>query len=276
MRYGFIGLSVLLVFGLASVACAQQAPKGKLPAGVKVERDLEYVKDGHERNRLDLYLPEKADARLPLVVWIHGGGWTQGDKAPCPLAWLVPKGYVVASINYRFLKHGDPPAQIEDCKAAIRWLRANATKYNFDPDRVGVAGASAGGYLVALLGTSGGVKELEGNGGNMDQSSRVQCVVDLFGPTRIKNGDAKRDNVLTYIGKDTPPFLILHGDADKLVPLAASERLNEALKKAGVEVNLVVMKGAGHGGNEFRTDEVMRMYVEFFDRHLKKGKPAKQ
>src|SRR5262249_53056202 len=157
--------------------------------------NLEYVKDGHERNRLDLYLPEKTNERLPLVVWIHGGGWTQGDKAPCPMAWLVPKGYVVASINYRFLKHGDPPAQIEDCKAAIRWLRANATKYNFDPHRVGVAGASAGGYLVALLGTSGGVKELEGQGGNQEQSSRVQCVVDLFGPTRIKNGDAKRDNV---------------------------------------------------------------------------------
>ena len=189
MRSRLFILCGLLLPGLANCAPAQ-------PPGVKVERNLEYVKDGHERNRLDLYLPEKADGPLPLVVWIHGGGWTQGDKAPCPLLPLVPKGYAVASINYRFLKHAALPAQIEDSKAAIRWLRAHAKKYNFDSDRVGVMGASAGGYLVRSLGTSGGVKELEGKGGHADQSSRVQAVVDMFGPIRIKNGDAKRDNVL--------------------------------------------------------------------------------
>jgi acetyl esterase/lipase len=273
MRHGSFALAGVLLLGLSGAAPAQP-PKGKLPPGVKAETNIEYVKDGHERNRLDLYLPEKAAGALPLVVWIHGGGWTAGDKAPCPLVWLVPKGYVVASINYRFLKHGDPPAQIEDSKAAIRWLRANASKYHIDPTRVGVAGASAGGYLVALLGTAGDAKDLEGKGGNPDQSSRVQAVLDIFGPTRIRNGDAKRDNVLTYVRKDNPPFLIVHGDADKTVPLAASERLTEALKKAGVEVNLVVMKGAGHGGPQFSDEAAQKLYVEFFEKHLRKAKRA--
>jgi acetyl esterase/lipase len=270
MRHGSFALAGVVLLGLSNGALAQP-PKGKLPEGVKAERNIEYVKDGHERNRLDLYLPEKANGALPLVVWIHGGGWTRGDKFPCPLVWLVPKGYAVASINYRFLEHGSPPAQIEDSKAAIRWLRAHAKKYGIDPTRVGVAGASAGGYLVALLGTAGDAKELEGKGGNPDQSSRVQAVVDLFGPTRIRNGDADRDNVLKYVRKDNPPFLIVHGDADKTVPLLASERLNEALKKAGVEVNLVVMKGAGHGGPQFSDEAARKLYLEFFDKHLKRG-----
>jgi acetyl esterase/lipase len=154
-----------------------------LPKGVRFLQDLQYVEHGHERNRLDLYLPEKAESRLPLIVWIHGGGWQAGSKEACPTVYLAAKGYAVASINYRLSQHAAYPAQIEDCKAAIRWLRANAAKYHLDPDRVGVWGGSAGGHLVALLGTTAGMKELEGKGGNLDQSSRVQCVVDFFGPT---------------------------------------------------------------------------------------------
>jgi acetyl esterase/lipase len=270
MRFGSFALGGVALLGLVSCASAQP-PKGKIPPGVKAERNLEYVKDGHERNRLDIYMPEKAEGPLPLVVWIHGGGWTQGDKANCPLVWLVPKGYIVASINYRFLKHGNPPAQIEDSKAAIRWLRANAKKYGVDPERVGVAGASAGGYLAALLGTAGDAMELEGKGGNEGQSSRVQAVLDIFGPTGIRNGNPKRDNVLNYVGKESPPFLIVHGDADKTVPIAASERLNEALKKAGVYVNFVVIQGAGHGGPQFQDEAAQKLYLEFFENHLKRA-----
>ncbi|HKB42657.1 MAG TPA: alpha/beta hydrolase, partial [Gemmataceae bacterium] len=169
----------LALLGLLPLIAAAQPPRSSIPAGTKVERNLEYVKGGHERNKLDLYIPEKADAPLPVVVWIHGGGWRAGSKDRCPITWLAGKGYLVASINYRLLQHGEFPAQIEDCKAAIRWLRANAKKYNLDPDRIGVMGASAGGHLVALLGTSGHVKDLEGKGGNAEQSSRVQAVVDL-------------------------------------------------------------------------------------------------
>ena len=149
----------------------------------------------------------------------------------------------MASINYRLSQHAVFPAQIEDCKAAIRWLRANAAKYHLDPDHIGVWGASAGGHLVAMLGTTGGVKELEGKGGNLDQSSRVQCVVDWFGPTDLATMGGSHDNPaspdrqliggpvqenkekarkaspLTYVSKDSAPFLIMHGDKDNMVPL---------------------------------------------------------
>ena len=162
----------------------------RLPEGTKAQRDLEYVAGGHERQRLDLYTPEKADGPLPVIVWVHGGAWMGGAKdAGVPALPFVGKGYAVASINYRFSQHAAFPAQIEDCKAAIRWLKANAKAFDLDPERIGVWGASSGGHLVTLLGTSGGVKDLEGRGGNADQSSRVRAVVDL-GPTDFLQMDA--------------------------------------------------------------------------------------
>jgi len=160
--------------GEKSPAAPKPARKSALPEAVRVERNLEYVPGGHERNKLDLYLPAMAEKPLPVVVWIHGGAWRAGSKEGCPAVGLVSRGYAVASINYRLSQHAVFPAQIEDCKAAIRFLRAAAKQYKLDPDHVGVWGASAGGHLVALLGTSGGVKDLEGRRGSLGQSSRVQ------------------------------------------------------------------------------------------------------
>ena len=140
-----IGLAAMLAW--VNLAASQDRPKrpaaSKLPAGVKLLRDLQYVEGGHERNRLDLYLPEKSEGRLPLVVWIHGGAWAMGSKDGCPAVPLTTKGYAVASINYRLSQHAVFPAQIEDCKAAIRWLRANAAKYHLDADHI-LAGHVAG------------------------------------------------------------------------------------------------------------------------------------
>lgn len=274
---------------LTSTAMAQT-----LPEGTKVHKDLEYVKDGHERNKLDLYLPEKAEGPLPLIVWVHGGAWQGGGKENPPMLPMLTHGYAVASINYRFSQHAVFPAQIEDCKAAIRWLRANAKMYNLDPDRIGVAGASAGGHLVALLGTTAGVKELEGKGGNLEQSSRVQAVVDLFGPTDLlqmgHNGPgspetkliggppsenkekAAKANPITYVSKESAPFLILHGDKDTTVPYSQSEFLVDALKKAGVEVTLKKVEGAGHAGPAFSSPENRKLILEFFDKHLMPAK----
>src|SRR5262249_24089734 len=144
-------------------------------------------KDGHERQKLDLYLPDKADGPLPVVVWVHGGAWRQGSKNGCPGVYLAARGFAVASVGCRLSHDAVFPAQIEDCKAAVRWLRANAKKYTLDPDHVGAWGASAGGHLVALLGTTGGMKDLEGKDGDLDQSSKVQCVVDWFGPTDLRD-----------------------------------------------------------------------------------------
>ena len=297
-----IGLAAMLVWiNLAAAKDANERPKQPsaphLPKGVKVLRDFPYVENGHERNRLDLYLPEKAAAKLPLVVWIHGGGWKAGSKENCPGVSMVTRGYALASINYRLSQHAPFPAQIQDCKAAIRWLRANAQQYHLDADHIGVWGGSAGGHLVALLGTTGNVKELEGSG-HLDQSSRVQCVVDFFGPTDFVGWDpefnkavyemiahllggpvlenkekARQASPVTYVSKSAAPFLIMHGDQDKLVPLAQSQVLAAALKKAGAEVTLQVIQGAGHGGPAFSTPENLKQIDDFFAKHLGKEMP---
>ena len=274
--------------------------RNRLPEGAVSHKDLEYVTDGHERQKLDLYLPKKDGKPDALIVWIHGGGWRQGSKNSCPAMPFVKDGFAVASINYRLSSHAKFPAQIHDCKAAIRWLRANAKKYEIDAQHIGVWGASAGGHLVALLGTSGDVKDLEGTLGNAEQSSRVQAVCDYFGPTdfltmnsqsTIKgpiDHDAENSpesllmggpiqqikekvstaSPLSYVTKDDPPFLMVHGDKDPLVPLAQSETLHAKLAKAGVASKLHVVKGGGHGG--FRDPETLSRVLEFFKTQLQK------
>ena len=297
VRIASIGLAMTLAW--ANLAASQERPKlpapPKLPEGVKSLRDLQYVEGGHERNRLDLYLPEKLQGRLPVIVWIHGGAWRAGSKEDCPAVPLAAKGYAVASVDYRLSQHAVFPAQIEDCKAAIRWLRANAARYHLDPVRIGAWGASAGGHLVALLGTTGNVKELEGNGENLDQSSRVQCVVDWFGradlttassqnnpdvtasvsqllggPVDENKDKAAKASPMTYVAKSAAPFLIMHGDKDQRVPLKQSELLAGALKKAGGEVTLQVVEGAGHGGPGFTSPENRKRIECFFAKHLGK------
>ena len=271
----------------------RRAPKPVALMGVQMVRDLEYVPGGHERNRLDLYLPEKAARPLPVILYVHGGGWPGGDKSNGPAFRFAAKGYAVASMNYRFSQHATFPAQIYDCKAAVRWLRANARKYGLDADHIGAWGGSAGGHLVALLGTTAGVKELEGPGGNEEQSSRVQAVVDWFGPTdfltvgaketrtQLLGGDPQTDkekalkaSPMTYVSKDAAPFLIMHGDGDETVPIAQSETFAAALKKAGADATFVVIKGGKHGGALFTNAESMKLIEDFFARHLARATPA--
>jgi len=300
MRNLLIGLAAMLTW--VSLVASQERPKQpappRLPEGVRVLRDLQYVEHGHERNRLDLYLPEQAEGQLPLVVWIHGGGWVGGNKEGCPAVPLTTKGYAVASINYRLSQHAVFPAQIQDCKTAIRWLRANAAKYDLDPEHVGVWGASAGGHLVALLGLTAGIKEFEGNGGNLDQSSRVQAVIDCCGPSDLTKmgalGDrpgsyaalliggpapqnlekARRASPLSYVAKDVAPFLIIHGDKDTLLPLAQSEMLAAALQKVGAEVTFQVVKGGGHLLPVFTAHDGWKQTEDFFAKHLGKSRPV--
>ena len=279
-------------------------PPLRVPEGVKAHRDLAYVANGHERHKLDLYLPEMAEGALPLIIWIHGGGWQNGSKDGCPpmRSGYTGRGYAVASINYRLSGHAIFPAQIEDCKAAIRWLRAHAKDYNLDANRFGVWGSSAGGHLVALVGTSGDVKEFD-VGANTDVSSRVQAVCDYYGPTdftvfvttprfeshaRAESPEAKllggavmdnkdkaaRANPITYVTKDDPPFLIVHGDKDPTVPINQSQMLFEALKEAGVSVHFHTIRGAGHGGPGFNVPEIETMVSRFFDEKLKNKSSA--
>lgn len=285
-------------FAQANEASQSRARGPNVPEGTRIIRDLSYIPDGHERQKLDLYLPvQKEEAGpLPLIVWVHGGAWLAGSKENCPSIRFLRYGYAAASINYRLSQHAIFPAQIEDCKAAVRFLRANADKYNIDPNRIGVWGSSAGGHLVALLGTAGDVNQFD-KGPNLHVSSRVQAVCDFFGPTDLtkmsdfestmdhdapdspesklvggpvqENKEAcSRANPITYVSKDDPPFLICHGDKDMLVPHNQSVLLNDALKKAGVNVKFHTVKDGGHG---FQDPEVDRMVQEFFDKHL--GEP---
>ncbi|MBL9113604.1 MAG: alpha/beta hydrolase [Verrucomicrobiaceae bacterium] len=297
---------LLLLLALAvTVVFAEPAKPYQLPAGIKLEKDIAYIEGGDEAQKLDLYLPEApSDKPLPLIVHIHGGGWRAGNKFPCPLVTMVLKGYAVASIEYRFSQKAVFPAQIQDCKAAIRWLRAHAKQYNFDTKRLGAVGGSAGGHLSALVGTSGGDKAFPPIGGYLDYSDRVQAVIDIYGPANfssviqqasddknVKNifqfntpsdpysgligtnleDKTKADAVspIHYVSKDSPPFLILHGTHDTLVPYAQSVELEAALKAHGVDVWLQTLPGAGHGGPAFGLPAIHLLMQSFFDRYLK-------
>ncbi len=261
-----------------------------------VHTNLIYARAGSTDLLLDLYVPESSsNNRFPVVVWIHGGAWRSGSKEKPPAARLTARGYAVASINYRLSAEALFPAQIHDSKAAVRWLRANAAEYGLDPGRFAAWGSSAGGHLAALLGTSGGVVDLEGTLGNLNRTSRVQAVVDFFGPTDFLKMDAAgstmnhdapdspeskliggpiqrnpekaaRANPITYISPDDPPFLIMHGDKDPLVPHDQSRLLYEALKQARVEVSFETVKGGGHG---FSGPEIDLAVDAFLDKHLK-------
>jgi acetyl esterase/lipase len=286
----------MLVLSSAWTALAQQS---RVPEGVKAVRNIAYVTDGHERNVLDLFVPENVDRPLPLIIWIHGGGWQNGSKENClPLRQgYTQQGYAVASINYRLTGHAVFPAQIEDCKAAIRWLRTHAAEHNIDPERFAAWGSSAGGHLVALVGTSGDVSEFD-VGENVNTSSRVQAVCDYYGPTdftvfvttpgyeshaKVDSPEGKliggivmenkekaaRLNPITYVSKDDPPFLIVHGDSDGTVPFNQSQLLYEAMKETGTSVHFHTIHDAGHGGPGFTTPVVQTMVQEFFERELK-------
>lgn len=249
-----------------------------------VERDVVYKTTEKMELKLDLYVPKakpKAKHGRGVLVWIHGGAWLAGskDRVHPWMLELTQHDYVVVSVQYRLSQQAIFPAQIHDCKAALRWLRAHAEKYELNRDCIAVAGASAGGHLAALLGTSGDVKSLEGESVHVDESSRVQAVIDFFGPTDLllmgkqSGADSKIDhdaadspeskligasiqdhpektrkaNPMQYVSKDDPPFLIFHGDKDDVVPYQQSVILHEALKKVKVSSTLVRVKDAKHG-----------------------------
>ena len=243
------------------------------PDSVVVVRNVQFGAGGGRPLHMDILRPRtRRAAQEPVLVWVHGGGWRQGEPWPAPahLTGFVEEDYFVCSIEYRLSHEATFPAQIEDVKCAIRYLRAHAPRYGIDPNRIGIWGPSAGGHLAALAGTSGDVPELEGTGGWQGQSSRVQAVVDWSGPTDLtqlarahddadsavmgligglvrKNIDrAAKANPITYVKSGEPPFLIMHGTLDTIVPPSQSDLLHDALQKAGVSSQLVKVPEKGH------------------------------
>ncbi len=289
-------LAILPFFALLSL-CPHVHARDNQSSVAKELRDLSYVKDGHFRQKLDLYLPDRK--QMPLLVYIHGGGWSGGSKSHVTgLDQILAQGFAVASVEYRFSQDAVFPAQIEDCKAAIRWLRAHAADYGYDPGRIAAFGESAGGHLTALLAATGSMRDFD-KGENLDQSSAIQCGIDWFGPTdfpgfrkpdrqpdprdigkdsvlgRLFGGPpleklelAKRASPITWVTKATAPLYIAHGTRDSLVPVNQSTRLADKLKEAGVAVTLDVIEDAGHGGPQFTAGDRPRMMFEFLMRHL--------
>ncbi|MBI3161945.1 MAG: alpha/beta hydrolase [Chloroflexi bacterium] len=259
-----------------------------------VEKDIVYcVMDGVEL-KMDVYYPSSSDGLFPVTMYVHGGGWSKGDKSEGAGAMeinsLQHAGFLVAAVNYRLAPEYKFPAMIEDVKCAVRSLRAHAEEYNLDPNRIGAYGGSAGGHLVSLLGTTDESAGFD-VGEYLDQSSRVQAVVDMFGPAdltvQFEGGyekarrvfgdfDAAPASPVTYVSADDPPFLILHGEQDMLVPIEQSEIFLAALQQAGVPAELVRVIHAGHG---FKPDdgktiapsrrEIAQRVADFFTEHLK-------
>lgn len=285
-----LSLAVLAPWG-AGVGCVVGPTTMRaLPVEARTYLDIPYVEGGHERQVLDLFLPAAAEP-TPLVIWVHGGGWNAGDKSRNPARRLVEQGYAVAGVNYRYSRHAIFPAQIHDVCAAVRFLRANHRKYNLNPDRFAAWGASAGGHLVALLGVAGDVPEIAGREGSYPgESSRVQAVIDWFGATELRKPDelplnsnrikllggrseekpelAALASPLAFVSPGDTPVLIMHGDRDGTVDLEHSRRFEQALRAAGVDVTLVVVEGAGHGGDKFYTPEMKRAVDAFLSRTI--------
>ena len=237
-----------------------------LTANYHSRQDITYCSPGGNDQKLDIHIPD-GNRTYPLLVYVHGGGWYAGSKesdiATDYISEVARLGYVVASINYRLVPDYTFPAQIEDTKCAIRYLRAHAAEYKIASRHVGIIGESAGGYLAALTGTTGDARSFKTTE-YAKQSDKVQAVVDLFGPTTLVdataptastrlahnflgNADAASASATTYVSKDDPPFLIVHGDADTVVPLDQSQTLLARLQAAGAPAQLIVIHNAGHG-----------------------------
>jgi acetyl esterase/lipase len=261
----------ILLFALLFCLTAQD--ENRPTADYDVAADVRYCTGGGKPLLMDVFIPRaRIQQPTPAVLWLHGGGWERGDKNGSSGArFLAAAGFVTASIYYRLSGEAKFPADIEDCKCAIRYLRANASRYGIAPERIGIAGASSGGHLAMLAATADETAGFEGSGGWPNVSSRVKAVVSYYGPTdfrtlavdfgaRAQAAITKllgvpfedhcdryaRASPITYISAGDPPLLIFHGDGDTLVPFSQSERMRDAYRKAGLSVEVVKVGNANH------------------------------
>ncbi|WP_206293298.1 alpha/beta hydrolase [Humisphaera borealis] len=262
----------------------------------RVVRDITYATVGQRQLVLDLYLPEAKAA--PLIVWVHGGAWRAGSKADMPLGDLVKAGYGVASVDYRLSTDAAFPAQVHDIKAAIRFLRAKSKDYGYDADQIVVAGNSAGGHLAALVGVSGGVKELEGDvGDHREQSSAVRAIVSYYGMSNLttildqstphglkmrvpalqlllggqpseKPELARLASPVFHVDANDPPLLLLHGDQDPQAPINQSIELWGKYEAAHLRVKFQAIAGVKHGGKEFFDADRTKLVLAFLAESL--------
>lgn len=252
--------------------------------------------------KLDLYLPPAAGA--PLLVWLHGGAWENGNKSAMPLAPFVERGFAVASVDFSPASKARFPGQVHEIKAAIRFLRAEATRYGYDASRIAILGASSGAHLADVVGTSNGNAELEGTlGDHRDQSSDVHAIVSYFAATNLttilaqstpfglnirepalqrllgappKEAEAlaKLASPVFQVDRNDPPLLLLHGDQDPQMPINQSHELEGAYERQGLQVDFIVVHGAAHGGDAFYSPENVERVATFLGAQLRRGAEA--
>jgi acetyl esterase/lipase len=285
-----------------------RAADGEATEKVKVEKNIPYSTASGEKLMLDLAAPTTGGP-YPALLLLHGGAWTMGSRAdlsrnprgadskpqPSVIETLAAQGYVVATASYRLAPKYKFPAQIEDARTAVRFLRANAKKYNLIPDKIAAGGFSAGGHLALLLGTAD-KDSFPDTDEYKNESSRVQAVVDFFGPTDLTlysttegivdaymvpflgkacKTDAsvyKKASPIDYVTKDDAPTLLIHGTADFVVPIIHSEKMVKKLKDAGVDAELITVKGEGHGWDGPVAAKTTKDAIKFLDEHLKDKK----
>lgn len=308
LSIGLLSLIILITTGAIAVGQERENPNPRpnrnapgLPPGTRVLKNLVYETVGDRELPLDLYLPTNAEGPLPLVIWVHGGGWKGGSKDGMNrFVGLLSRGYAVASVEYRLSGEAIFPAAVEDCKAAVSFLRLNAKAYGLDPDRFGAWGSSAGGHLVAMLGVTGDTDKFDIHPVTKLAPSTVQAVCNWFGPSdllrmndfpgRIDHDAAnspesqfmgasiqehpeltQQANPITYVSAADAPFLHMHGEKDGLVPYNQSELLHAALQKANVSTELYQVKNGDHGfrGADESAIELVNRVIQFFDHELK-------
>ncbi len=286
-------LALILIAFVALVSL--RAAEMVVPENVVFEKDLEFSNPDNQHLQVNLARPKTGDGPFPAIVCIHGGGFRAGKREGYDkqCITLAQNGYVAITVTYRLAPKYLFPAAVYDCKAAVRWLRANAAKYHVDPARIGVTGGSAGGHLAQFLAVTNGVKEFEGEG-SLDQSSDVACVVNYFGPSDFtksydKSVDAKdvlplffggdlktklaehvKGSPLTWVNEKSVPTLCIHGTEDNYVAYEQATWMVEKLRANKVEAELLTLQGAGHG---FKGDDAKKAdaaMLAFFDAHLKK------
>jgi acetyl esterase/lipase len=260
--------------------------------------DIEYARVGDHALKLDLYQPPETDA--PLLVWVHGGGWERFSKEQVQVTPLLAHGYAIASLDFRPASVAPFPAQVHELKAAVRFLRAEAGRLGYDAARIGILGASSGGHLAALVGTTNGDPDLEGTLGDHRQtSSAVQAIVSYYGASNLltildqstpfglnvrtpalerllgalpKDAEAlaRQASPVFHVDASDPPLLLLHGDQDPQMPINQAHELEGAYEKAGLEAPLIVVHGAAHGGEAFFDEQRTDRVAAFLDEHLRR------
>ena len=296
-------LSVVVVSATAADFSTLYAAE-QVPDGVTFEKGIEYSNPDNQHLQLNMARPTDGKGPFPAIVCIHGGGFRAGTREGFNrlCIQLAEQGYVAVTVTYRLAPKYQFPAAVFDVKAAVRWMRANAEKYNVDPDRIGTTGGSAGGHLAQFLGVTAGVKRFEGDGGNSRYSSSVKCVVNFYGPSDFtKSYDASVDaaevlplflggnlqqerrrhivsSPLYWVTPDAAPTLCVHGTKDSYVAHEQAVWIIDRLKASEVEAELMTIEGADHGfrgaSAEVKAD-IEKARILFFDKHLKAKKTVK-